>query len=60
MVKRDKCMGVSQLLGARARAAPKSTPMLVAYYVIEASDLQTLYSCNVMVNTQVIPTYTGR
>ena len=28
MVKSDKCMGVSQLLGTRARAAlPKSTPM---------------------------------
>jgi len=29
MVKNDKCMGVSQLLGARVRAAsPKSIPML--------------------------------
>jgi len=27
VVKSDKCIGVSQLLGARARAAPKSTPM---------------------------------
>src|SRR6218665_4086932 len=27
VVKRDKCMGVYQLFGARARAAPKSTPM---------------------------------
>ena len=26
-VKSDKCIGDSQLLGARARAAPKSTPM---------------------------------
>src|SRR6218665_3468309 len=27
VVKSDKCMGVSQLLGARSRAAPQSTPM---------------------------------
>ena len=30
VVKSDKCMGVSQLLGARARAAsPKSTPVII-------------------------------
>jgi len=28
----DKCMGVSQLLGARARASPKSTPMARIMY----------------------------
>ena len=30
VVKSDKCMGVSQSFGARARAAPpKSTPMII-------------------------------
>ena len=28
-VNSDKCMGVSQLLGALALAAPKSTPMII-------------------------------
>ena len=33
MVKSDKCEGVSQLLGARARAAPpKSTPIISGSY----------------------------
>ena len=34
VVKNDKCMGVSQLLGARARAAPpKSTPMFITRHI---------------------------
>ena len=37
VVKSDKCMGVSQLLGARARAALlKSTPMLIILSFPEA------------------------
>ena len=35
VVKSDKCMGVSQLLGARARAAPK----VYAYGYIREGDL---------------------
>jgi len=31
VVKSDKCMDISQLFGARARAAPKSTPMAVMH-----------------------------
>ena len=32
MIKSDKCMGFSQLLGARVRAAPpKSTPMVATH-----------------------------
>ena len=34
VVKSDKCMGASQLFGARAQAAPKSTPMVVGLYVL--------------------------
>ena len=35
VVKSRKCMGVSQLLGARARAAPlKSTPMIASHSLL--------------------------
>jgi len=40
VVKSDKCMGVSQLLGARARAAPpKSTPMLLTGFASDEGNI---------------------
>ena len=49
VVKSDKCMGVSQLLGARARAAPK----VYAYAVVSKVRLSILQLVLISVARQI-------